>query len=152
MKNKVKFIPFFLMVLFLGACSVNYRLEVVNYSAQPLTITYKIKEGRQFQNLYVTSVEDWKSLKDPKESKSLMPADAFTTNMEKRERTVTLPPNQVVVLEEGNYHRQREGGMMNTVEIRLSGVNGELNYSGERFYENISQENSAENVFTIVYR
>lgn len=137
--------------MFLSARSYNYQLTVVNHSAQPLTITYKLKEGRQFQDLYVMSVEDRRSHKKMKEPQNQLAADASTTDVVHRVRTITLPSNRVVLLEEGDYWREREGGMMDTIELKLSGASGGITYAGDKFYENIPQESSAENDFSIIY-
>lgn len=147
MKNKIGFTALFVCVAFLVACTAEYRLEVVNHSAEPLTITYKIKEGGYFDEPKILSIEEWKKFEaEPKP----LAADAYTTNAENRERTVTLPPNTAVILERGIWDPDRKGGMMQTVDIKLTGASGTATYSGENFYKNLNKEGGQ--TYTIEYR
>lgn len=147
MKNKIVFIALFACVAFLSACTAEYKLEVVNHSAQPLTITYKLKEGGRFDEPEIMSIEEWKKVES--EPKPLA-ADAYSTDAENRERILTLPPNTAVVLERGIWDTDRKGGMTQTVDIKLSGASGTATYSGENFYKNLNKDGGQ--TYTIEYR
>ncbi len=146
MKIQFKIIAVILFSLLPAACSAEYRLEVVNYTSEPVTITYKLKEGREFQVPEIFSVEN----RFAEGTAKPLPESVYTTNMQKRERTLKLEPNQLVLLERGYWNPQAEDGMMGINEIAVEGNKGRISYSGTKFYENFEKKDSS--FYTIEYR
>ena len=125
--------------LILVACSYEYRLEVVNYSSEPITIFYKFKENSNFQIPKVVSFENWRQEGAEKD----MTEESFQKDLQKREVTLKLEPNQVVYLDSGVLSPEKVGGMMNLSEIIIEGNHGKLSYSGDNFYKNFEVKNSS---------
>ncbi|MEZ5426224.1 MAG: hypothetical protein R2747_08170 [Pyrinomonadaceae bacterium] len=130
----------------LTGCSLDYKLQVANYTSEPLTVTYRLRENGRFQEPQAAGLDNSGTGGELK----ALSAEAYTTDQTKRERTVKIQPRQMVILETGPWNPDSEKGMMQTVEITVEGVNGRVNYSGGKFYQSFNKDDS--NIYTIEYR
>lgn len=87
----------------------------------------------------VKSVEDWKTQKsirrfwtEEKPWQNLQDTE-YDTNFEMRERTIKIPPRQIVKIEQGNYNPISEefGDLTSITELKIVSPNGEIFYKGK---------------------
>jgi hypothetical protein len=143
--------------LFLLACSISYELRIVNASSADLEVRYKIKKTGSFDEPYLMSIEDWQDQNTwwkfwRKTDWYLLPKDSYKTDETNLERTILLKPNQVLRFETSNWNpiSAEKGNLFDVTEIKLSGINGEVTYSGNLIYKQFVKED--ESVFSQIYK
>lgn len=136
--KRLKLIFVLTLTIFLSACSFSYDIVIINGSDKPIEVIYKMNEKGQFDEPYAKSVEDWKTQKSIKRfwtketTWQKLSSDNFKTDLERRERTVSIAPHQMIQIESGNYNPISEeyGDLTNIAELKIKSANGEIAYRG----------------------
>jgi len=137
--KQLKITAFLLVTIFLTACSFFYSVIIVNDSDEAIEIHYKIGEKGGFTEPMTMSLEDWKSQNSLRrfwtEEKAWqnLPETEYHTDLETRERTIKLPPGQIVRIELGGADSIGEnyGDPTGITQLKIVSPSGEISYKGK---------------------
>ena len=145
--NRLKIIALLLATFCLTSCSFLYSIIVANDSGEPIEIHYKIAGEGGFNEPMTMSLEDWKSQNSLRrfwtEEKTWqhLPNTEYHTDLEARERTIKIPPGQIVRIEYGND--DSSGGnfadLTNITELKIVSPHGEISYKGKLLLDQFEQ-------------
>jgi len=146
-----------ILTIFLSACSFGYNIVIINDSEQKVELYYKIKADEAFDDPHIKSLEDWKLQKSIRrfwtEEKpwGKLPETNYETNLETRERKITIEPHQVIQIESSNYNPITEeyGDLTSIIELKIKSANGEITYQGKLL---LSQFEKDDYTFSKTYR
>lgn len=146
--KQLKIITFLTAVIFLSACSFGYDIIVVNDSDDSIELSYKISQPGGFDEPLIKSVEDWKTQKSIRrfwtEDKPWqnLPETEFHTDLASHERTIKIPPRQMVNIEHGNYDpiSEERGELTSIIELKITSLNGEIFYKGKLLLKHFEKD------------
>ena len=149
--KQLKITAFLLVTIFLTACSFFYSVIIVNDSDEAIEIHYKIGEKGGFTEPMTMSLEDWKSQNSLRrfwtEEKAWqnLPETEYHTDLETRERTIKIPPRQIVRIEHGNYNpiSEERGDLTGIAELKIVSANGEISYKGNLLLKQFEKDGFA---------
>lgn len=137
--KQLKIIAFLIVAVFLTACSFGYDVVIVNDSDELIEVRYQLNEKDGFDEPSTKSVEDWTTQKSVRrfwaEEKPWqnLPETEYETDFKTRERTIKIPPRQIVRIEHGNYNpiSEESGDLTNIAQLKIISPDGEISYKGK---------------------
>jgi hypothetical protein len=143
-------------VLLLSACSFTTNFVVLNESARPVTVKYRIKYSRSepFQEAGEPAKIAEANLRDRDKQWQTLESGEYQLEREERTVTIELMPHEALrVFHLSNYSGHDEADNVNRFgidEISLSGASGEVGFQGDQARRQFVEESST--LYVLSYR
>ncbi len=146
----------FILALLLTACSYTTNFVILNATAQPVELRYKLKASPR--DVLQVAGEPRKTAGEKlqnsdKEWRLLAPGE-YSVDSEARTVTIRLMPHEAVLVRQltnyGGHDDTSDAEAFAVEEIRLNGASGEVILQGDQARRSFQRE--SDNLYTLTYR